>query len=356
MVTMIHFSHLERALLSVISRIPGATLKFLPESPSGRRVQAVLQLQATSGSAQIPLIIEVLSKGYPRMLRLACSEMKALSRKLPPEHRPYPIVLAPYITERGIEVCAEEEVGCIDLAGNCRVAPGHLFVEIRGQKNQSPGVRQIKSTFSPKSGRIARVLLSDIRRWWQVQELAAEARVSMGLVSGIRQRLLDEELVVGKGKSIKVNSPAKLLRLWSDHYSYKRSTIRQFYTLDKIPQFEEKASDYCKQKGVPYGLGLFSGAARVAPHVRYGKAFVYVMGDLEVIGSDLGLKPVASGPNVALLDPFDEGILFGSREIDGARVVSDIQLYLDLIGYEARGEEAAEFLMQEVLEPQWTHH
>jgi hypothetical protein len=77
------------------------------------------------------------------------------------------------------------------------------------------------------------------------------------------------------------------------------------------------------------------------------------MGEVEAIGMDLGLKPVDSGPNVALLTPFDEGVLMDVREVDGLMVVSDIQLYLDLIGYEARGEEAAEFLLQEILEPRW---
>jgi hypothetical protein len=352
---MISHTAVKEALSHVISRIEGATLKITsPASPS-RRFEAVLMLRSSNSAAKIPLLLEIIPQGFPRMLRLACSELKAVLRRSVPEQRSYPVVVAPYITESGMEICREEEVGCIDLSGNCRFAPGQVFVEIQGQKNRFPASRAMKSLFSPKSSRLARVLLSDTRRWWQVQELAAAAQVSIGLASGIRQRLLDEELVLSSGKSVQVHSPQRLLRLWSSHYSYKRSRIREFYTLDRVSQFESKIVGYCKDRGVAYGLGLFSGAARVAPHVRYGRAFVYVMGDLEVVGSDLGLKPVTSGPNVVLLEPFDEGILFGSREFAGARVVSDIQLYLDLIGYEARGEEAAEFLMQEVLEPQWTH-
>ena len=289
------------------------------------------------------------------MLRLACSELHATLRRQDPERRAYPIVIAPFTSDNGIDVCAEEGVGCIDLAGNCRLAPGNAFVEIRGRVNRFPASRGLKSLFSPKSSRISRILLSDTQHWWQVQELARAAGVSIGLASALRQRLLDEELVESRGKSIRAHSPHGLLRLWSSHYTYRRNRIREFYALEGIPQFEARASAYCRDNGVSYALGLFSGAARVAPHVRYGKAFVYVKGDLEEIGSDLGLKPVASGPNVILLEPFDAGVLFGAREIGGAQVVSAIQLYLDLNGYEARGEEAAEFLMHEVLEPQWTH-
>ena len=39
--------------------------------------------------------------------------------------------------------------------------------------------------------------------------------------------------------------------------------------------------------------------------------------------------------------------------INGIKVVSDIQLYLDLQSYRGRGEEAAQFLLQTHLRAQW---
>lgn len=62
---------------------------------------------------------------------------------------------------------------------------------------------------------------------------------------------------------------------------------------------------------------------------------------------------MTSGPNVTLLEPYDEGVLYGMQEIDGTNVVSDIQLYLDLKSYKGRGEEAAEFLYEQQLRKLW---
>jgi hypothetical protein len=72
----------------------------------------------------------------------------------------------------------------------------------------------------------------------------------------------------------------------------------------------------------------------------------------EMIAS-LGLKEVTSGANVTLLEPYDEGIFYGAKEVDGIRVASPVQVYLDLKGFRGRGEEAAEKLLDEVIRPKW---
>jgi len=48
-----------------------------------------------------------------------------------------------------------------------------------------------------------------------------------------------------------------------------------------------------------------------------------------------------------LIQPYDEGVLYGIQTIEGLKVVSDIQLYIDLYKYPARGREQAEFLKKE---------
>ena len=67
----------------------------------------------------------------------------------------------------------------------------------------------------------------------------------------------------------------------------------------------------------------------------------------------LGLKRVSSGANVTLLEPYDEGVFYGANTVEGAPVVSPIQLYLDLTQTKARGEEAASAILEEVIKPIW---
>jgi len=83
------------------------------------------------------------------------------------------------------------------------------------------------------------------------------------------------------------------------------------------------------------------------------KVFVFVDANVDAVASALDFKPIPSGSNVVLLKPFDAGVYYKSREIDGLKVVSDVQIYIDLKTYKDRGEEAADFLMQHSLESSW---
>ena len=70
---------------------------------------------------------------------------------------------------------------------------------------------------------------------------------------------------------------------------------------------------------------------------------------VEEISKDLGLHPTPRGGNIKLVLPYDEGVFYGSREVMGVEVVSNIQLYVDLYNYPARGEEAASKILDKVL-------
>jgi hypothetical protein len=66
------------------------------------------------------------------------------------------------------------------------------------------------------------------------------------------------------------------------------------------------------------------------------------------------LKEVETGANVMLLGPYDEGVFYGTQVIDDIRIVSPVQIYLDLKSYKGRGEEAAEVLLRDVIKPKWS--
>jgi len=62
---------------------------------------------------------------------------------------------------------------------------------------------------------------------------------------------------------------------------------------------------------------------------------------------------VSSGANVSLIKPYDDGDYYGSRDVKGTRIVSPIQVYLDVFGFRGRGEEAAQALLDQVIRPAW---
>jgi len=48
----------------------------------------------------------------------------------------------------------------------------------------------------------------------------------------------------------------------------------------------------------------------------------------------------------------DAGVFYGVNEVGGVKVVSTVQLYVDLFNHPARGEEASEMVLK-ALEKQW---
>jgi hypothetical protein len=94
---------------------------------------------------------------------------------------------------------------------------------------------------------------------------------------------------------------------------------------------------------------MFSGAARVAPFVRYNFAAFYFSGSAAELERDIDIRPTSSGANLWLLRPFDDGVYYGLQNRNGMSVVSNVQLYLDLINYKGRGEEQATAIRERLL-------
>jgi len=55
------------------------------------------------------------------------------------------------------------------------------------------------------------------------------------------------------------------------------------------------------------------------------------------------------GGNVFLVEPYDEAVFYKVQQRKGVWVVSNVQLYVDLYNYPARGREAAEHLRKAVI-------
>jgi len=313
-------------------------------------VQVDLIVKFKINGRLLNLLIEIKSLGEPRIIRNAIQQLREFSNLI---ENAYPVVAAPYISENTANLCKQNKVGYIDLAGNCFLTFDRVYIERKYYPNPIIEKRRIRSIFSPKSSRILRVLLSNPqRRPWGVWELAKESNVSIGLVSKVKERLLDLEYISGD-KYLTLTRPIELLEEWANNYSFRKSKIYDYFSFDNIRDVEQKLSQYCREQQIPYALTLFSGAALVAPFSRYTRGFAYIGKNISEVVDKLGLKEVSSGPNFTILDPYDEGVFYGSNETDDMKVVSDVQLYLDLIGFKGRGEESAKFLLEQRIKPKW---
>ncbi len=317
-------------------------------TPEGRQVD--LSAEVLAKGEPWRLLVEVKSSGEPRYVRSAVQQLRSL---LSEKRRTYGIVSAPYIGAEAGKICRNEGIGYLDLAGNCGLTFANLFIERQGIPKPPEERRPLRSLYAPKAGRLLRALLEEPKEPSTLQALAEKAGVSLGLAFKVKQRLLDFEFVAEGNEGLVLAKPEELLRQWGANYSFKKNDAFEYYSQGEPAQLEAALAAYCRKAGARYAFTMFSGAARVAPFARYLKGSAYVTGDPSEIAKKLEWKQVPSGSNFTLLRPYDEGVFYGMREVSKDSVVSDVQLYLDLVGSKARGEEAATFLLEQRLRAKW---
>ena len=340
----------EDAIRACLDRVPFLKIREIKIAPvmQGRRPDYVALVESPSG--RYNLVVEAKSSGQPRIARQAIDQLRAYSQLLP---NPYPVLLAPYIAASTAKLLEQEGVGYIDLAGNCRLSFAQVFIEQRGNENPYAEKRELRSLYSPKSERILRVLLSSRQCSWKVEELSREADVSLGLVSKVRKLLADREWLDPRSSGTRLLLPELVLNDWAREYRFGKHRSISFYSFASGTEAEESVAHAAERCGVRIALTGFSAAVRYAPAVRYQRSMIFCQADPLRIAQELDLKQVPSGANLTLIQPYDEGVFYAVQERDGIQVVSPIQTYLDLISQAARGEEAAEALLEGVIRESW---
>jgi hypothetical protein len=269
-----------------------------------------------------------------------------------------PLIFSPYVSARVAEICREQNVSYIDGVGNCRIAAPGLFIHIEGRHNR-PSVQKSVDPFSQKSSRIVRALLEDSKKGWQVQQLAQQAEVSLGLVSKVKTTLLEEAYLEERGRLLYVQDSVKLLHAWSAEYRPKVRRL-QLFAIPRPHETEERLAEWCRGNKTPYALSQLSGAWRYSPTVRYDKSVVYIDQKLESghrlksLLQHLEAREVDTGSNCTLWITDDPAVFTGSRKLHGINVVSPIQLYLDLRVLAGRGEDAAQEIFDRELHPMFS--
>jgi hypothetical protein len=339
------------ALRACLEEIPFAQVMRVTENLRQGNTEAdfLLDLQIMDGPSW-QIVVEAKANGQPRLARDAVNHLLRLNTTFPES---YGVFMAPYISPQSAEICEKEGIGYLDLAGNCRLSFGQVFIRREGIRNPFVRKRDLRSLYAPKSARVLRVLLMRTSEWWKTQALADEAGVSLGQVANVRKLLRDREWIAEGDEGFRLTNPQATLTEWAENYTYRKNTVRDFYSMKGTDELEEALAEACRDLDIPYAFTGFSAARRVAPAVRGQRAMAYVSTISEVLLERAGLKEVPNGANVSLMLPYDEGVYYMARDVNSLRVVCPVQLYLDLKGYKGRGEEAAESVWKQELSKLW---
>jgi hypothetical protein len=315
------------------------------QAKNGSEIQVKVRVQEQSRL----LLAQVKNNGQPRLARLAMYELR---ERLAGKSDAYGIFIAPYISPDAGKICEDAGMGYLDLAGNCLLSFGTIYIRQTGITNPKVQKRDLRSLYSPKAERILRALLTEPRRAWKITELAHAVDVSLGQVANIKKLLADREWLGLSDAGMFLSKPGDLLDDWVKAYNYRRNQIHGYYSLAGAGNAEASLVKACEQLGISYALTSLSGAIHIAPLVRYNQAVAYIEGDLAAVAAAAQLKPVDSGSNVLLITPYDEGVFYAASPIDSAMIASPVQVYLDVVGSRARGDEAGEAIRR-ILEATW---
>jgi len=257
--------------------------------------------------------------------------------------------MAPYVSTKSAEICKASSIGYMDLSGNCRIAFDTVYIEQQGRPNQFTEKRDMRYLYSAKGERMLRVLLNNPKKVWKLVDIARESNISLGWASKIKDMLKNSEWLSIVDKGFYCSNPKETLEEWSRNFNPRKNIKVLLYTMESISDTEAMISSFCEKNNIRYAFTGFSGAIRLAPAVRYNSVTLYADEKLLGLIDEIGLKKVDFGANVRVVLPYDEGVYYGLKTVDEAKVVSPIQLYLDLIKIPGRGEEAAKALMENVI-------
>jgi hypothetical protein len=310
-------------------------------SKGGLRFDRVVTIRTPLGQARLLVIAR--PSGVPGVIKELAGAVSLAS----PGGGELAVLVAPFVSERGREMCKRLGIGFVDTSGNAHIQVDGLLIDRWGQGSRTKERQVLRRLLSRKATWVIRRLLTEPDRAWTLAELAKRSGVSLGHAKKTVDRL-DEEGYVSKGRgTTRLVDGTGLLDTWAA--SYRSDTLRaegfycptksQIKVLDALATLPEGS----------YALTLGAAASLVAPFVRSTDIYFYVPGGRAPVAKALDLVPVEFGGNVYIVTPSDESVLFDARTVRGLMVVSDLQLYLDLIKYPARGREQAEHLRERLL-------
>ena len=214
--------------------------------------------------------------------------------------------------------------------------------------------QRVQNIFSDRSSLVSRKILEEPETKWTTLDFVPLG-VSKGLVSIVLARAealgYVERISKGPESYSRLIRKEQLLKDWLSAYSFEKN-LQTYYHYPKA-DFLKVCTRYLESKKVSYALTLFSASRLIEIYVKEDRHFVYL--DLErdqffrflkEMEIQTGLLKLVHGGNICFAVPFYRSSVFkDSKKLKGYRVVSDLQLYLDLMGFPPSGPEEADHLI-----------
>lgn len=215
--------------------------------------------------------------------------------------------------------------------------------------------KNMKNIFADKATFILRKMLSNPDKKWVTRDFTGDNGVSIGMAQGVLETMVKkgyvERVKRGPDSYALLTNIQELINDWVTAYRFELNEADTYYSPDK--NILSRLKDYLKDK--QYALTLHSGANLTTSFVLIDQVYLYFKPenwkkDILELRQQLDLKELVRGGNIHIIHPhYKKSVFYGAQAIKGYKVVSNLQLYLDLYNFKPRGREHAEYL-KKVLE------
>lgn len=308
---------------------------------AGSRLRPDFVLTAEWKGKKFSFVAECKSSSTPRTIEAAVQQARSYS-----EASQYlPMIVVPYLNPAALDRLADREVSGIDLSGNgLVVVPGEWFVRSTGAKNSFPASAPIKNVYRGVSSLVARVFFSR-STFSSVQEVLGEIQRRGGktTLSTVSKALsgLEEDLLIGREKSIRVLQPERLLdRLVENHRDpggRNRRSVRVSDTQRTLWQFAHNA----RESGASV-VGYIPSRYVIMP--ESGDMVRVYASSIEQITRGAELDETSRFPNIELCETDEPTVYFNPVEDEDFLWTSLLQTYLMLAKGGKREQDAAQQL------------
>lgn len=214
------------------------------------------------------------------------------------------------------------------------------------------GSRNGKNIFADKATFVLRQMLCNPGKKWVTRDFTGEGGVSLGMAQGVLEAMTKkgyiERVKRGPYSSSLLTNIQELLDDWVTAYRFESNEMNTYYSPDK--RILLKLKNYLKDK--PYALTLHSGANLITNFVVTDQIYLYFSPynwgkEILDLRQQLDLKELVRGGNIHIVRPhYKTSVFYNSQTVKGYKIVSNLQLYLDLYHFKPRGKEHAEYLKQ----------
>jgi hypothetical protein len=261
------------------------------------------------------------------------------------------LLACPHIAEPLAIDLRQAGLAHVDLNGRLFFKTPNGLVDIRPGEIGYRSPRKGPDPFSPKATRIVRSLLCRRDSTVTQEALSIRTGASRALVSKVLGQLVDDGLV----RQLTTSSPEnparylladfdQLLSAWENKDRWRdRVTIHEYSVLsNRTEEIARKVLDSVGKESVAFTQWFAAWNRR--PHTTPPVVSAYVK-KRHVLDIAPGRR-VTSGGNLWLIVPEDEGVWQEGQEVGDFPLVSDVQIYLDLLQVGQRGPDQAAELRQ----------